>query len=130
MYELSVDGHFDAAHFLRGYDGDCGRMHGHCWKVTVTVKAGNTGGLGMAVDFKVISRELETLLNNYDHRVLNDLSDFGEVNPTAEQIARLIFERLSPLLNGGDAMVSAVTVAESERYRVTYRPDNRPGECA
>lgn len=125
MYELNVDGHFDAAHFLRGYPGDCGRMHGHSWKITVTVAAKVLGPLGMALDFKVISRRLEAAVAEFDHRVLNELPSFTEENPTAEIIARLLFERLSRELNDPSAAVTAVTVAESERYRVTYRPGDR-----
>ncbi len=123
MYELSVDGHFSAAHFLREYDGDCGRMHGHSWKVRVTVSAPRTGGLGMALDFKAISARLDSALNEFDHGVLNEHVYFSGENPTAENIARRLFEMLSSDLNREGITVTAVTVAESERYRVTYRPD-------
>lgn len=122
MYELSVDGHFDSAHFLRGYAGDCARLHGHSWKVTVTVSAQDAGELGMAVDFKTISRSLDAVLGDFDHRTLNDIPPFVEENPTAENLARLIHDRVSAILNTKGVSVSAVSVAESERYRVVFRP--------
>ena len=122
MFELSVDGHFDSAHFLRGYPGDCARLHGHSWKVTVAVSAAGTGNLGMAVDFKTISTHLNAVLGEFDHRTLNDLAPFADINPTAENIARFIFERISLSLNAEGIAVSSVTVAESERCRVVWKP--------
>lgn len=123
MYELSVDSHFAAAHCLREYNGDCGRLHGHTWGVSVTVGAFENANLGMAVDFKEISARLDTVLSRFDHQNLNDLSWFSEQNPTAENIARLIFDLLSEPLNTGTVRLLSVTVAESDRYRVTYRPE-------
>jgi 6-pyruvoyltetrahydropterin/6-carboxytetrahydropterin synthase len=105
MFELSVDTHFAAAHFLRGYEGDCGRLHGHTWGVTLTVAAEENQALGMA---------------------LNYLEWFDEENPTAENIAKLIFELLEREFSGG-ITVRSVTVAESGRYRVTYRKDAESG---
>ena len=124
MFELSVDSHFAAAHCLRGYEGDCARMHGHTWGVTVTVGARDNPDLGMAIDFKTISARLEEIVSRFDHRTLNDLPEFEERNPTAENIARMIFELLTAALNTGEIRVHSVTVAESARYRVTYRPED------
>ncbi len=121
MYELRVDGHFAAAHYLRGYYGDCGRMHGHTWKVTVIVSACKTGPLGMALDFKTISSKLDEAVAEFDHRTLNDHPEFLDKNPTAEHIARFLYDRLSRELNGENVAVAAVEVAESDRYRVTWR---------
>ncbi|MHB9028970.1 MAG: 6-carboxytetrahydropterin synthase QueD [Candidatus Latescibacterota bacterium] len=123
MYDLSVDGQFAAAHFLRGYKGDCGRMHGHSWKVTITVSARGSGDLGMAIDFKKIAKKLDAALGEFDHQVLNEHEFFSSENPTAENIARRLFERLAADLNGEGITVTSVTVAESERYRATYRQD-------
>lgn len=123
MFELSVDSHFAAAHCLRGYVGDCGRLHGHTWGVTVTICARNNPDLGMAIDFKTISARLEEIVSRFDHQTLNDLPEFSTLNPTAENIARLLYEHLSDALDTGNIHVVAVTVAESARYRVTYRPE-------
>jgi len=126
MYELSVDAHFAAAHFLRGYDGDCGRLHGHTWGVTVTVGAAVTGSLGMTVDFKEISAKLDEVVSAFDHQALNSLEWFDENNPTAENIAKLLFELLEKEFSSGIRVLS-VTVAESDRYRVTYRRESAGG---
>ena len=77
----------------------------------------------MAIDFKTISARLEEIVSRFDHQTLNDLPEFSTLNPTAENIAQLIFEHLSAALDAGDIRVAAVTVAESARYRVTYRPE-------
>ena len=61
MYELSVDSHFAAAHCLRDYKGDCARLHGHTWKVTVIIEAGTINEIGICIDFKDVARALEIL---------------------------------------------------------------------
>lgn len=77
----------------------------------------------MAIDFKTISARLEEIVSRFDHQTLNDLPEFSTLNPTAENIARLLYEHLSDALDTGNIHVVAVTVAESARYRVTYRPE-------
>ncbi len=123
MFELSVDAHFAAAHLLYGYRGDCGRLHGHTWKVTATVAAKGNETLGMSMDFKDIAEKLDGIIALLDHRNLNDLEWFGEKNPTAENLAVFIFDRLDAEIAGPGIALRSVTVAESERYRVTYRKD-------
>ena len=120
MYELTVDTKFAAAHFLRGYKGDCARLHGHTWGVSATVKAGSLNELGIGIDFKDISEALDDIVGRFDHQNLNDLDEFSDVNPTAENLGKLIFDLLSKKLNNENVCVKAITVAESDRYRVTY----------
>jgi len=122
IYELSVDTHFSAAHNLLGYKGDCARMHGHNWGVTATVGTQSLNGTGMSKDFKEISAALEYIVKRFDHQTLNLLDEFIALNPTAENIARIIYESLSEKLT--DVDVISVTVSESERYRVTYKKRN------
>lgn len=124
MYELSVDSHFAAAHRLKGYEGDCARLHGHTWGVTATIGAVTLDEIGMCIDFKDVSRAIDEIVGRFDHQTLNDLEEFNEVNPTAENLGKLIFELLSEKLNSDNIRVLSVTVAESDRYRVTYRKDS------
>ncbi len=123
MFELSVDTHFSAAHCLDGYQGDCARMHGHTWKVTAAIKGTGQDEVGMVVDFKVLSAALDDIIEPFDHRTLNDIEDFREINPTAENIARFIYGKLAQALRAYPVTISSVTVAESDRYRVTYREE-------
>ena len=124
MYELSVDSHFAAAHFLRDYEGDCARLHGHTWGVTATIEAITLEETGMCIDFKDVSRCIDEIVGRFDHQTLNDLEEFQGVNPTAENLGKLIFELLSEKLDSDNIRVFSVTITESNRYRVTYKKSN------
>ena len=123
MYELTVDTHFSAAHSLRGYIGDCARLHGHTWSVSVTVNSKKLDKLGLSIDFKEIASVLDEIVGRLDHQTLNNLKEFTDLNPTAENLARLLFGLLSEKINSEDNCVFSVTVGESDRCRVTYRKD-------
>ena len=122
MYELTVDTHFDAAHCLKGYDGECARVHGHTWLVSVTVKAGELDELGLSIDFKDISAVLKDVVGKFDHQMLNELEEFREMNPTSENLARFFYGLLSEKLNKKNVSVLSVTVGESDSKRVVYKP--------
>ncbi len=94
MYRVSVRYHFDAAHFLRSYPGKCSQLHGHRWVAEVMVKGEELDELGMLVDFGLIKTELNKALTELDHRLINEHAYFQSVNPTAENLARYLFEQL------------------------------------
>ncbi len=124
MYEVTVEAGFAAAHRLRGYEGACERLHGHNYRVVVAVRAGDLGPSGMVVDFKMIKGALGEVIGRLDHRCLNDdIADFGEgaLNPTAENIARWVAERLFEALPP-EARPARVTVWESDTSAATYFP--------
>ena len=119
MYELVVTDNFAAAHNLRGYKGKCESLHGHNWKVEVTLAANTLDRLGMVMDFKEAKQALGAVLERYDHKYLNEVDDFREINPTTENMARIIFERLAGVLPQHVA-VCGVAVWESERCCARY----------
>ena len=121
MYELTVRSVFEAAHFIDGYAGKCSRLHGHNWSVEVIVRGTELDKLGMLIDFKILKAELNRVLDELDHRFLNELATFAEENPTAENLARKIFEQLaaSEIFNGSSKLY-AVRVFESPNSCVTY----------
>jgi len=121
MYEISVETEFSAAHRLREYDGDCENLHGHNWKVRVTLQADALNRLGMLMDFREIKSLVADVLDEYDHAFLNDLERFQKVNPTTENIARCVAEEMGGRLPEG-IRVAAVTAWESARSSATYRP--------
>jgi 6-pyruvoyltetrahydropterin/6-carboxytetrahydropterin synthase len=123
MYHLMIKTHFAAAHRLVNYQGDCENLHGHNWHVEVTVAARELDAAGLGLDFKVLKRRTKTLLDELDHKYLNDLDPFREVSPSSEQIARFIYERLSRELNDQNVQVERVTVWESEFACASYTPD-------
>ncbi len=120
MYELRIEAEFAAAHRLRGYEGECERLHGHNWRVEVVLEGGELNDLGMLVDFRDARRLLGDVVKKFDHVDLNGLDCFREMNPTTENVARLISEDLAGLLPAGVA-VQSVTAWESPRCGVTYR---------
>src|SRR5574344_2479233 len=123
MFEVEIDRTFSAAHQLRGYRGDCCNLHGHNYKVTVTVRSAVLDEIGIAVDFRRLKAELDSLLTGLDHKFLNDLPAFGKINPTSENRAKFIYERMSAKMNGGSVKVWKVRVGESETSAVTYFED-------
>ncbi|MFC1748759.1 6-carboxytetrahydropterin synthase QueD [Pseudomonadota bacterium] len=122
-YTLKVVTDFAAAHSLRNYPGDCANLHGHNWKVEVEVIATALNELGIGMDFKQIRKNAKAICDSLDHKYLNDLAAFSEVNPTAENIAAYIFQELKKSLTTDTTYVSAVTIWETERACVTYTED-------
>lgn len=120
MYRLSVSDSFSAAHKLCGYEGACKNLHGHNWKVKVTLACDVLDDIGMALDFGVIKQLLEEILGELDHSYLNDLPYFRDKNPTSENLSRYIYERFETALTELPATVESVEVFESERSSVTY----------
>ncbi len=112
--------HFAAAHRLRGYQGDCEQLHGHNYKVEIEVLATGLDEVGMGVDFRAIRAAAAEVVSVIDHRLLNEIPPFTEVNPTAENIAVYIYEQLGGTLDSERARVHAVTVWETERDSVRY----------
>ena len=96
MYRLTVHTHFAAAHNLMNYQGDCENLHGHNWKVEVTVAARGTEQAGLGIDFKILKRETKRILDLLDHKYLNELHPFRDISPSSENIARFLFEKLVP----------------------------------
>lgn len=120
QYKLRVVLDFASAHSLRQYPGDCARLHGHNWKVEVEVVANELDDAGMAVDFKSVRSVARGLADQLDHRNLNDIPPFTEINPTAENIAQFFYRGLGATLNNNRVRVSAVTIWETERACATY----------
>ena len=125
MYTLKVEEAFEAAHRVAGYPGKCDRLHGHSWVVEAEVQGKELDELGMLVDFKVIKKALQEVLESFDHCYLNELAPFkAGLNPTAENLARIIFEKLEGHeVFQCDSHLSAVTVFESPKTSVTYTKD-------
>ena len=100
MYQVSVEKHFDAAHFLRGYQGKCEALHGHRFGVVVKVRASQVDDIGMAYDFTELKRILGDILSRFDHACLNEVPPFDKTNPSSENIANTIYNELQPKLAG------------------------------
>jgi 6-pyruvoyltetrahydropterin/6-carboxytetrahydropterin synthase len=123
MYQVSVEQHFDAAHFLRGYGGKCEALHGHRFRVVVRVRASGVNDIGLAYDFVELKRQLGDILARFDHTCLNDVSPFDKINPSSENIAATIYSELQPRLAGAPVSLACVEVWESPQSGVAYSPD-------
>jgi len=119
-YTLKIITDFAAAHTLRDYPGVCSRLHGHNWKVEVEVIANTLDKAGMVMDFKRIKKATQQVTAELDHRYINEIAPFDEINPTAENIAGYIYKGVSELLTSEQAKVAAVTLWETERACVRY----------
>ena len=115
MYEIKIIATFSAAHSLRNYPGNCKNVHGHNWKVEVLMQSLNLDNLGMAIDFRRLKQETQGLLDTMDHTYINENPAFNSLNPTAENMARWLYETLSKKLNDQNAKVSRVNVWENEK---------------
>jgi 6-pyruvoyltetrahydropterin/6-carboxytetrahydropterin synthase len=113
MYEAKVALSFSGAHSLRHYEGKCEELHGHNWKVEVTVTREKLDRLGMVIDFKRLKKKLNSVLDILDHKHLNDLPYFKKVNPTSENIAKFIHDKLN-------LKSAKVTVWETDNSTASY----------
>jgi 6-pyruvoyltetrahydropterin/6-carboxytetrahydropterin synthase len=120
MYEITTESDFSAAHCLRNYDGPCENLHGHNWRVRVTVKCQKLDKSGLGIDFKALKRKLGAILEEYDHKNLNDIFDPLGENPSSECIARHVYLRLAESLAGSVAQVARVEVQETPGNSAAY----------
>lgn len=123
MYHLTIHTHFAAAHNLINYQGDCENLHGHNWKVEVTVAARELDMAGLGIDFKILKRETNRVLDQLDHKYLNEIPPFKELSPSSENIARYLFEQLDAVLGSDNVRVEKVNVWESEYACASYTAD-------
>lgn len=125
MYELRVKDHFDAAHYIKDYQGKCSREHGHRWEVEVVLEGKELDKTNMLVDFSFIKESLKTLLDSHlDHYQLNEM--LGESNVTAELLSKFILDYLTGRLTecrilGNTVELKEVTVWESPDCSITYK---------
>ena len=126
MFSLKVEGVFSSAHNLRGYKGKCEDLHGHNWRVEITVKSGELDNIGMVLDFKYLKSRLNAVLEELDHKYLNKIPYFSaaggsasggkKVNPTSENIAKYIYHKLKTRV----PLLDCVTVWENSTSAATY----------
>ena len=120
MYEVTIETVFSAAHFLKNYQGKCERLHGHNWKVQITVSAAKLDERGLAIDFKELKEIANKFVQKFDHVNLNELPEFKDKNPTTENIAHITFEGLEKEVNGEFVRVKRVSVGETDGSWASY----------
>jgi len=123
MYELKILTQFSAAHRLENFYGKCEALHGHNWKVEVFLQGRELDDAGLLMDFGVLKARVNEVLEEIDHKYLNELPAFKDQNPSSENLARYLFERLAAVLNRSGAQVSRVNVWESDTSCASYYQD-------
>jgi 6-pyruvoyltetrahydropterin/6-carboxytetrahydropterin synthase len=122
MFEVSVEYSFAAGHALRGYKGKCENVHGHNYKVRVTVAGHHLNPAGLLMDFAELRASIKRLGEVLDHRFLNEISPFDQVNPSAENIAKYFCEGLEAPIRAQGLRVECVTVWETDTTSATFCP--------
>jgi 6-pyruvoyltetrahydropterin/6-carboxytetrahydropterin synthase len=124
MFEVSVEQSFAAGHALRNYKGACENVHGHNFKIQVTIEGQELDQTGMLVDFLDVKQSMREVIARLDHRFLNDVPPFDVKNPSAENIAEYFYEELTSGLvsNPVPVRVREVKVWETDIQSATYRP--------
>lgn len=122
MFEVSVESVFAAGHALRDYRGKCENLHGHNYKVRVTVEGEKLDTTGLLLDFTDVRAALKTLADRIDHQFLNELPPFDQINPSAENIAKYFYDCLQPQIQKNGVRLQAVTVWETDTTSATFSP--------
>ena len=124
MYEVMIERHFSSAHQLRGYRGKCENLHGHNYKVEIFARGRELNGAGLLVDFVELKAAADEVVQYLDHRNINELPPFdAELNPSAENLARYVLERVASRVDDGRVQVYKVRCHETPTSVATYQVD-------
>jgi 6-pyruvoyltetrahydropterin/6-carboxytetrahydropterin synthase len=122
MYQLFVEDHFDAAHYLPNYHGKCEKLHGHRFKVVARFEAAKLDETGLAYDFAQLKQHLKEVLTRFDHTCLNDVAPLNKIGPSSENIAAAIYDALRAHFSKSPVKLVSVEVWESPTAGVLYSP--------
>jgi 6-pyruvoyltetrahydropterin/6-carboxytetrahydropterin synthase len=122
MYQLFVEEHFDAAHYLPNYHGKCEKLHGHSFKVVARFEAAKLDETGLAYDFAQLKQHLREALARFDHTCLNDVPPLDKIGPSSENIAATIYDALQARFSKSPVKLVNVEVWESPTTGVAYSP--------
>jgi 6-pyruvoyltetrahydropterin/6-carboxytetrahydropterin synthase len=122
MFILTVEDYFASAHQLRGYKGKCENLHGHNWRVILSVKGEVLNEIGLLIDFTDLKNILKSILSDLDHKNLNEIEPFTTINPSSENIAEYISVKVQEKINriNSEIYVESVTIWESHTSRCTF----------
>jgi 6-pyruvoyltetrahydropterin/6-carboxytetrahydropterin synthase len=124
MYILTIEENFASAHQLRGYKGKCENLHGHTWRVELSVEGNTLNDIGLLIDFQDLKAILREITSSLDHKNINELPPFDRENPSSENMARYFHDEVKSRLEkkAPELGVRSVTVWESATARCTYTP--------
>jgi 6-pyruvoyltetrahydropterin/6-carboxytetrahydropterin synthase len=124
MFEVMIERNFSSAHQLRGYKGKCENLHGHNYKIEIFARGRELDHIGLLVDFGELKTAADELVQYLDHRNINELPPFdAELNPSAENLARYILERVAARVGDERVQVYKVRCYETPTSVATYQVD-------
>ena len=124
MFEVTIEETFAAGHALRNYRGKCENVHGHNYRCQVSIQGEKLDGIGLLVDFVELKRVVHGVLDRMDHQWLNEFPPFDAINPSAENMAKFIYDEVSGGLQTKDGVrVASVRLWETDTASATYRPE-------
>jgi len=121
MFEVTVEETFAAGHALRGYKGKCENVHGHNYRVQISVEGPELDSIGLLVDFGDVKKLMRAVVAKLDHRFINDLPPFDVVNPSAENMAKYFYDEIASGV-GPEVRIRKVKIWETDTTSATYRP--------
>ncbi len=124
MFEVAVEKTFAAGHSLRNYKGKCENVHGHNYRVRVTIQGDRLGSNGLLVDFVDVKKQLLEIIARLDHQFINDVEPFTVLNPSAENLAKYFFDELSGKLSNHSetpVRIAEVRIWETDTSIAAYR---------
>ena len=116
MFEVKIETHFSSAHHLLNYKGACENQHGHNWKVEVYVRGEELDKSGILLDFKILKKKVNEIVDYLDHKDINELPEFEGVSPSSEHIARFLYKKIKEEISN----VYKVNVWETTTSRASY----------
>jgi len=124
MFQVSVEDTFSSGHALRGYRGKCENVHGHNYRVRVTVEGSQLDSIGLLVDFTLLKQVMREIIGRLDHQFINDLEPFRAVNPSAENLAKYFYDEMQRGLNNlpPGARITEAIIWETDTSQAKYSP--------
>ena len=128
MFEVSVEQTFAAGHALRNYKGKCENVHGHNYRVLVTIRGEQLDSIGLLVDFVEVKKLMHRVIERLDHQFINDIPPFDVLNPSAENIAQYFYQEIGKGMAAGSddgrVQIAEVKIWETDTSSATYRGSN------
>ena len=120
MYEIKVETQFSAAHQLKGHDGKFENLHGHNWTASVVAEAEGLNSIGLGIDFILLKEKTLEILSQLDYKNINEVPPFDAENPSAENIARWVFNQLRADINSEGVRIKRVEIQEMPGCGAAY----------
>ena len=123
FYEVMIERNFSSAHQLRGYKGKCENLHGHNYRVEIYARGEELNNIGLLIDFGDLKTAADEIVKYLDHRNINELPPFDELQPSAENLAKYVLERVAQRVGDERVQIYKVRCFETPTSVATYQVD-------